>query len=491
MNEPSSLPSTNPLLDALAPYVPLSGMPEVLFHEPLRRIPWRTMVPELREQFLACYKEHFFPTFFGIDVATRIQNAIRHSLTLRDPQSPSEQRRINQLAMVETAHADVLPALTNPAMGGIIDGWTGSGKSSLVIRALKVIAPDQVVRHSKSQVCGWSTLTQITYLYIDFPSNGTRGGLVARVLGAVDALIGTNYAERSQRLRNLDQSLILVMKVLSMHRIGVLVIDEGQPETLDESPWHRELVLFLLALLNLGIPVILCGQPRAFENLQRSAQVSRRFCEIGHFELRRADSDSHDWWCKEFARGMMRFNLCEQVADRSEILRESRKMAAGVPGYFARQWIEAQRVALRRGGSEATLGLGDFLTGAQSPEIAKISKAARWLESGGADDFAYDDLERGTVANRETPSQPRAAQSERRDQVASEPDVVNNLRRDAKRRAQQAAKIRRRKEKLEASAEPGDLRLARTMAVLAGLEQSQAELVLAQEKSSTFRPAEF
>lgn len=482
-------PDTNPLLEGLAPYIPFSRMPRALFYEPLQCIQWRAMAPELREQLLARYKQHFFPTSYGIDVAMRLQDAIRHSLVLRDPQSPSEQKRINQLVMVETIHADVLPSLTNPAVGAIIDGWTGSGKSSLVTRALKVIAPNQIICHPKSEACGWSTLTQISYLYIDFPSNGTRGGLVTRILGAIDALIGSSYAERSQRLRNLDQSLTLVMKALSMHRVGALVIDEGQPETLGNSPWQRELVLFLLTLLNLGIPVILCGQPRAFETIQRNAQVSRRFCEIGHFGLRRANSDTHEWWFKEFVRGMMRFNVCEQLVDQDGILRESRHTAAGVPGYFARQWIEAQRIVLRRGGTEATLGLDDFHAGVQSSEIAEIAEAARWLEAGGPDDFAYDDLERRPMVQLADTSRSRTVSSEPAGYSASEPHVVKKVRRVVERRAQQVVEIRKREAKLKASAAPGDLRLERKLDVLAGLEQSQSEFSLSQKKSPV-RPAE-
>jgi len=490
-----SLPDVNPLLEGLAPFIPFSRVPEALLNEPLQFVPWRTMTPELREQFLASYKQHFFPTSFGIDVVTRIQIAVRHGLDLRDPRSPAEQKRINQVLMVDLDHPDILPSLTNPAMGGIIDGWTGSGKSSLVTRVLNVIAPDQIIRHPKSKACGWSTLMQITYLYLDFPSNGTRGGLVARILGAIDALIGTNYVERSRRLRNLDSSLIFVMQMLSMHRIGVLVIDEGQPETLDRSPWHRELVQFFLALLNLGIPVILCGQPRAFENFQRSAQVSRRFCEIGHFELRRADSDTHEWWRKEFVRGMMRFSLCEQVLDRDEIMRESRHTAAGVPGYFARQWIEAQRIALRKGGSKATLGLSDFHAGAQSPEIAKIAKAARWLEAGGPDDFEYDDLERRPMVKAAAVSSPTVAQSEPPRQPPSKNDVVDQLRGNLERRTKQGTVARNCTAKLAVSADPDDLRFNRAINILAGLEKSQKDLPLtppeghvdAQEDSSSVR----
>lgn len=470
MDRDVELPATNPLLDGLSPFIPYSRMPAALHCEPLDRIPWRTVAPADREPFLEKFKDHFFPTSFGINLATRVECAIRDGLERRDPRSRSEQWRINQLYMLSKDNIEILPSLTNPAVGGILDGWTGSGKSSLLKRALCTIASHQVLKHPSSEVCGWSTLMQIPYLYVDFPSNGTKGALVVRILAAIDALIGSNYVATNLRMRNLDASLLFVMKVLSIHRVGMLVLDEAQPETFDQSTWFHDLATFFLALLNLGIPVFICGQPRAFEALQRKAQLSRRFSEIGHFRLRRAASDSNAWWFKELAFGIMRFRLCERVANEDEILARSRVRSGGVPGIFVRLWVEAQRVALRRNEATAELTLADLDEAGRRPEISDLVKMATWLEADKPDDLAYDDLERyrrsgagATIADAGDPSDETAPLD------SSPAEAADGLRQRLKRGTKKSAAAKTRDEQLRKSAPPGDLRIARMVSVLAGL----------------------
>ena len=471
MDSDVELPATNPLLDGLSPFIPYSRMPAALLCEPLDRIPWRTVAPADREPFLEKFKDHFFPTTFGINLATRVECAIRDGLERRDPRTPSEQWRINQLYMLSKDNVEILPSLTNPAVGGILDGWTGSGKSSLLKRTLCTIASRQVLKHPRSEACGWSTLTQIPYLYVDFPSNGTRGALVIRVLSAIDVLIGTNYVTECLRLRNLDAALLFVMKVLSVHRVGMLVLDEAQPETFDQSTWFRELATFFLALLNLGIPTFLCGHPRAFEALERKAQLSRRFADIGHFRLRRAASDSNAWWFKELAFGIMRFRLCERVANESEIVATSRVRSGGVPGIFVRLWVEAQRIALRRCRVTAELTIADLDEAARVPEISDLLKMATWLEADKPDDLAYDDLERyGPGDTGATTADAGDPVDEATPLSASPVDAATELRKRLQQDKKKADAAKKRDEQLRKSARPGDLRVERIINVLAGLD---------------------
>jgi hypothetical protein len=446
-------------------------MPAALLCEPLDHIPWRTIAPADREPFLEKFKDHFFPTSFGINLATRVECAIRDGLERRDPRTPSEQSRINQLYMLSIDNVEILPSLTNPAVGGILDGWTGSGKSSLLKRTLCTIASRQVLKHPRSEACGWSTLTQIPYLHVDFPSNGTRGALVARILAVIDGLIGTNYVAMSLKMRNLDAALLFVMKVLSVHRVGMLVLDEAQPETFAQSTWFHDLATFFLALLNLGIPVFLCGQPRAFEALERKAQLSRRFADIGHFRLRRAASDSNAWWFKELVPGIMRFRVCECLVNEGEIVATSRVRSAGVPGIFVRLWIEAQRIALRRCEVTAELTIVDLDKAARCPEISDLVKMATWLETNKPDDLAYDDLERYrpgdtgvTTANAGDPIDELTPLS------TSPVTAAGGLRKRLQQDEKKTDVAKKRDEQLRKSARPGDLRVERMINILAGLD---------------------
>lgn len=480
---------SNPLLEGLVPNIRLSEMPAALHREPLAELNWKSLVPEAREQFLGHQKQHFFPTSASVEIAASIQNAIRTSLNQRNPLSRLEQKRVNQLSLLRPdSGMQVLPSLATPATGGMIAAETGMGKTTIIQRALEIIAPEQIICHARSDLCGWSTLTQVLYLRLDFPSNGTRGGLVERILGGMDALIGSDYSERNRRLKNLDASLQFVMKVLSMHRVGMLVIDDLQPDNFGTCPWRREFVLFFLYLLNFGIPLVLCGHPEAFQSLAQEAQVMRRFSAIGHFRLDRAKNPDEPWWKDAFAPGIMRFNVCDEVSDPNVILQASQRASAGIPGIFAECWIEAQRIALRRGGAAATVSMEDFERAKYSPRAIELTRMVEWLDGRSSNSVGYADL------SRDAPSRAASAESHsahntraHRTSSATTPavhPVLKKIRQAESRDLARSERRNRKNEQLLATLEPDDLRVAnRALQIFAGLDEHQSELFAAGDSA--------
>ena len=490
MDHPENLIIENPLLEGLAPFISISKMPGALLHEPLVNVNWRAIEPEMREPYLEMHKEHFFPTSFAIEIASSIQSSLRASLTRRNPLLPKEQKRINQLALLLNDRTSdmTLQSLAVPASGGITAGETGEGKSTILRRTLDVIAPQQVIKHSRSESCGWSTLTQVFYLYVDLPSNGTRKALAVRILGALDALIGTDYVTALKRIGNVDAGLVYVMKILSIHRVGMLVLDEAQLDNLDESQWQREFVLFFICLMNLGVPVMLCGHPKAFSNLECVGQTSRRFSDIGFFRLQRALSGDEPWWRDALAPGIMRFNLCESIDDPDAILKASQPGTAGKTALLAARWIEAQRTALRRGGAEARLTPADFEVAKNSPRYIELEKIVRWLGSEEPSAPGYIDLCRSTAQSSvggatvvlseadssKVASNVYAAAAVKNDVSGKLARLVAGDKRDKTRRKTREKELKELLEQLG----PEDLRGAqRTMAILAGLGEAQQELL--------------
>lgn len=478
---------TNPLTEGMADYIPLSAMPRALYHEPLSTVDWRSLAPEMREPLLDLYKQHFVPTEFAVEIAASLQNAVRASLDRRNPLVPSEQRRINLLTCGDPETRSS-PLHDNPASGGIIAAETGLGKTTMVRRALQVIAPEQFVLHGRSEACGWSRLTQVFYLHIDFPSNGSRGGLIVLILQGLDDALGTNYVVQNRRLRNLDASLMLVRTALIMHRVGVLVLDEMQGDNFDASSLRWEFVRFFLSLMNLGIPIVLCGHPGAFETLNQEGQVVRRFSDIGYFSLVRASTGKEAWWRDILVPGIMRFNLCEGLEDHQAILDAAQTMSAGIPGIFVQCYLEAQRIALRRGGQSATVTAADFQRATQSPRTVQLVQMARWIQGAPCPSAGYSDLSRnpapdgGGVANAPviTPSPP---EGRRTGSSTSTPSILKKIRQAEKRdRARSTSRVARNRE-LQKKLPPDDLRVAeRALDILAGFDEHQADLSLKEPK---------
>lgn len=373
---PELVTGPNPLLETAAPFLSFSKLPSALRNEPLSEFDWRATAPEYRVAHLSLAQQHYWPCRNVLDVADSIQSMLRGGLMARNPLSIVEQRRINALALADRLKGIQLHSLRVPAGGGIISAITGMGKSALLTRSLQVMAPEQVVVHSRSEACGWSSLTQVLYLVIDAPSNGTRGGLLARIAEGLDVLLGTDYSEALRKLRNLESSLLFVTKLLSIHRVGMLAIDENQLENFDESLWQRTFILFFLGLMNLGIPVLLLGNPLAFTGLESASQNMRRLSTAGHHKLVPAKEASDVWWAEHCVPGMCRFSLCEEMPPIPEIVAATFEVSAGVPGLFGAVWAEAQRIALRRGGERTVLTHDDITVAFDSPRVLEIRNIA-------------------------------------------------------------------------------------------------------------------
>lgn len=373
LRHPELINGPNPLLEALAPFIPFSKMPHALIRQPLKAVDWKSMSPEYRAVLLDQHKDHYWPTRQIIDVAESIQTVMRSGLVARNPLSGPEQRRINTLALAGDLKTVSFQSLRTPAGGGIISAMTGMGKSATLCRALAVIAPEQLVVHSKSEVCGWSALTQVLYLVIDAPFNGTPGGLLARIAEGMDIVLGTDYSSECRKKRNLDAQLLFVTKLLSSHRVGLLAIDENQLENFDQSIWQKVFVLFFLGLMNLGIPILLLGNPLAFRGLESSSQNIRRLSTMGYHKMTPALTATEPWWATDFVPGMCRFSLCEEIPSIDEIIDTTFEVAGGIPGLFGPLWIEAQRISLRRGGDCAKLHRGDLVAALGSPRVRDLT----------------------------------------------------------------------------------------------------------------------
>lgn len=481
MKHPEEVFGPNPLLEPFSPFVPLSSMPEKLWNEPLKGVPWRQVPPESRVTLLGAQESHFFPTEEAVSIAAAIQEGLRASLMRRNPLVVKEQRRINQLALLgREIDRAMLQSLACPASGGIVAAETGEGKTTIARRALEVFAPDQVVVHAPSQAGGWTRFTQICYLHVDLPFNGSRGGLLARIIGGIDALIGSSYSENLRKLRNLDAQVVFVMKILSVHRTGMLVLDEGQQDNFDECAWQREFVLFFLAVMNFGIPILLCGHPSAFTSLLVVGQVMRRFSDIGYFQLRRAADVSDHSWSKAYVPGVMRFLLCETVEDAGKIVECSHEETGGGRGLFVARWLEAQRIALLRRGDTATVTLADFQNSRRSPRCTELYRMAQWMR-GDAQAGAFDDISSAPAgSNAAAQDGPSTESTPARTEADSKglPKAIQRLMKDAQRRAKEIERKANKDAELLKKTSPEDLRTStRVLEIMAGLSESQRELL--------------
>jgi len=381
---PELLLGPNPFIEALPPPVKFTSLPAALKRAPLAGKAWQGMDAALREPLLEASSQHFVSTAALLEPASGVQILLRRALLMRNPLNADERKRMNQLGMVEAKPGlKSLPRLEGAGM--LLSGMTGTGKTALLARMLELTVPEQVIDFGKSEACGWYRLRQCVYLRVDHPSNGTRGALLKRILQELDNALGTNYFSEHKKSANLDTLVVVVCKLLSLHRVALISIDEKQQSTFGDSPWRLEFVLFYLTLMNLGISVILAGNPLAFEHLLVFSQVVRRFSVGGICGLRPASSSSESWWSRDFVPYAREFS----VIDRWAIEPERRaalefENSGGLPGLYVPFNVEVQRSALRRGGPTAVVTEKDFAAAAKSPRFIEVKKIALSIQGSSA-----------------------------------------------------------------------------------------------------------
>lgn len=378
-NHPELLLGPNPLFEGVAPFIPYLELRQRLNHLPLENANWRSIPPAHRTPLLKLIDSHFVATRVDIQIGDAIQNLLRCHLTLRNPLSRAEQVRTNRVALSKSLTVLGSIEVLN-GFGILISGITGTGKTHIVKRALSVFAPEQVISHESSEVCGWARLDQIVYLHILVPSNGSLGALLPLICRAVDGLIGTQYRDEyvkeQRRKPNLSNGIAFVCSMLSSHRVAAVVIDENQSENLDRSPWQDDLRLCFLYMLNAGIGLVLLGNPSAFENLYESSQLLRRFSDGGIFRLSRAKSFDEPGWA-EYASGMQEFCLVDEVEIDPDVRAQCEyHKSAGLRGLCRSLQVESQRQCLRRGGAHAVMTIYDLDNALGGPSFVGASKIA-------------------------------------------------------------------------------------------------------------------
>ncbi|UCG18379.1 MAG: AAA family ATPase [Thiotrichales bacterium] len=153
-------------------------------------------------------------------------------------------------------------------------GCSGSGKSTTLNRILATYP--QVIFHEKYN------FTQITYLKLDCPHDGSLKNLCYHFFRAIDKVLHTHYEEKYALKRHSVETLLALMsQIANVHAIGVLVIDEIQHLNLKGSGGVEKMLNFFVTLVNvIGLPVVMVGTPKArpiFETDLRSARRSAGF----------------------------------------------------------------------------------------------------------------------------------------------------------------------------------------------------------------------
>lgn len=344
---------SNPLLAQMPPKLGMLELAKAVRNRPISKENVSEIPLSRRHELVDVFKSIVVPSSAGIEFISSVQNMLYQGLMRRNPRMEANGQRIHETSEFKGAGVKNVPWFPSFASGAILEAITGMGKSQILDRYLSLLPT--VIEHGVLPECQWAKLKQLVYLKVHMPSDGSRGGFLESAFLALDESIGSNYRQQYKGW-TVERKTVVFLHLLSIHRCGLLVVEEAQERNLAHTVFAREFQTFFLRVLNWGIPTVVLGNPLAFTELRSFSQDADRFSEGGwHTMLPVADPTDTEW-VKHWMPGLWKPTLLDEPdAPYSPLLNGNAEptldhfiwnRTAGVPRYLCRLRREVQKRAL-------------------------------------------------------------------------------------------------------------------------------------------------
>ncbi|HEV7378055.1 MAG TPA: ATP-binding protein [Pyrinomonadaceae bacterium] len=339
----------NPLIEALPPVLTEEQAMVRLEHCPKYDETQRHAPDHIRYHLIQNGMKFFAPLDIHVDLERRFSCLLRVGYTSRNPLSKGFWNELDsKLASLDQYWDQYkLEQSQSPstAPGFNIIGISGIGKSQSVLRVLSLYP--QVINHSRYRNRNF-THSQITWLKLDCPFDGSIKGLCISFFQAIDDILRTNYRiDYSSRRMSIDELLTNMAVVAANHLLGVLVIDELQRLSLAKGGGAEKMLNFFVQLVNtIGVPVVLVGNYKALPILSGDFSQMRRGTGQGDLIWDRMAQDEQ--W-QLFVESLWRFQYTkkkctlDQNQSLSSVLYEETQ---GITDFAVKVYMFAQERAI-------------------------------------------------------------------------------------------------------------------------------------------------
>lgn len=340
----------NPLTDHMPNFSELGDVVKAMTNDPLNGLDISKLSFLEQDELLVMEKMPLRPTMQSLRTGLTIRGMANGSLRLRNPTSASGRAFVDKL--VDGGQSEGLQYFSTPQPGSstlLLLGGTGTSKTVTVKQAFRLLGA-QVIRHQSSEAALWVASTQLVYLFVGMSHDGSRGGLLVGILLAIDRVLKTSHAiDMPKKFKTIERLSGAVISLLHSLYLGILIIDECQLRNLVMSDQADLMQLFLLNLMNSGIPLVLVGNPFAFTWMVDLSQDGRRMTERPpefFHPCGAMGTPEEDEWEVVFDGVASYYVLHSPPQNLVECLKELKRCSGGVPGLALALWCTAQRQVL-------------------------------------------------------------------------------------------------------------------------------------------------
>nr|WP_132246428.1 ATP-binding protein [Marinisporobacter balticus] len=291
----------NPYIEALPAIFKEEKVIDQFTRYPILQENERFKSKNLRFHMIKRLKNFIQPLPDHFVIEGKLSSMIRRGYLARNPLDRSYFERLKILNEVrsekkeerEEALISNMEHIRSTADSLSIIGISGIGKTTAIERLLLMYP--QIIKHEEYKGKLLSR-TQIVWLKIDCPYDGSLSTLCKSFFKAIDDLLGTRYLEKYGYLNRITSSMMLHMTSLAnIYGIGVLVIDEIQ-HLINAKNDPEEMLNFFVTLTNtVGIPTVLIGTFKALKVFKKDFRQARRAGSEGNIIWDRMSGESDEW----------------------------------------------------------------------------------------------------------------------------------------------------------------------------------------------------
>jgi hypothetical protein len=337
--------SGNPLIEAMPPILTEEEAAERLAFIPPMPEEERDLPKEIRLHCVNRLAHLIQPLPIHLELEAAVSSVLRGGYVGRNPMDSGTWRHLHAQSSGNSSRA----MFNSTASTFSLVGLSGMGKTTALKSVLRLYP--QVIRHTRYSGRDFIH-TQIVWLKLECPFDGSLSGLCRAFFQAVDSALGDDgYAQyyASNRQMTVTNLISGMERVAKTYFVGALFIDELQHLKSAKTGGKDNMLNFFVNLVNsIGIPVIFIGTTsmvRLFSDILRNA---RRVSGLGIFDFKQPDQNDASW--ELMLDAMWQYQWVKQPVPLTENLKHRiYDLTQGVTDFLGKLMILGQRYAIQSG----------------------------------------------------------------------------------------------------------------------------------------------
>ena len=247
----------------------------------------------------------YIPSPMTTEIYSKLYLALLRSLQKKMTRTTVVQQNQNFIGLQKNSYNGIIGGADSFS----IIGTSGIGKSSAINRSIDLLSVNGIITTEKPyrQI--------IPCVVVQCPFDSSVKGLLLEILRKVDETIGSDYYNKSVKIRVTTDMLIGTVSQVAINHIGLLVVDEIQ--NVVNSKNGRNLVGMLTQLINnSGISICMVGTPESSTFFEQAIQLARRSLGLHYSTLQ------YDGFFNEFCRTLFSYQYTQKKSEITDILIE-------------------------------------------------------------------------------------------------------------------------------------------------------------------------